>query len=66
MRDPGRRWLDQWLACALAVFVIGFPHHSFAQGNEAGAPRVVLVPALGMLDVRSGRIVEDAALAIER
>ncbi len=54
-----------WLAWALWVFVIGCPCDSFAQGQQAGAPPVVLVRALRLLDVRSGRTVEDAALVIE-
>lgn len=64
-RGPVRRGDGLWLAWALCVLVACCPRDALAQSHEAGAPRVVLVRALRMLDVRSGKIVEDAALVIE-
>jgi imidazolonepropionase-like amidohydrolase len=64
-RCPARRSRGMWLAWALCALVVGSPIDSLGQGREASEPRILMVRALHMLDVRSGRLVEDAALLVE-
>ena len=64
-RRPARCSRGMWLAWAVCALIVGCPLDAVAQGREASAPRILLVRALRMLDVRSGRFVEDAALLVE-